>query len=95
MIEIIEVNQLKPGDIILIEGFNESEFNLVTVEDISEDGLIVPEEMGGMDYCPEDSDQIVRLGNKNEAPILHILTQGIHLGLSKEWYEKFLDETDK
>jgi hypothetical protein len=60
--EIVSIEDLKKGDIILTDGFNDNELFVLTVSKITEDGLIIPKELGGMDYCPEDPEQIVRLG---------------------------------
>lgn len=60
--EIVSIEDLKRGDVILTEGFNDNELFVLTVQKITEDGLIIPKELNGMDYCPEDPEQIVRLG---------------------------------
>lgn len=69
MIEIVQTYELNPGDIILIEGIKGNETRVVTVESITEDGLIIPIEMGGVGVSPEEPEQIIRLGTKDHCPI--------------------------
>jgi hypothetical protein len=42
--EIVSIEDLKKGDIILTEGFNDNELFVLTVSKITEDGLIIPKE---------------------------------------------------
>ncbi len=86
MIEITSVENLKKGDIILIDAGDK--LQIVTVEKI-DDGLIIPVEWGGMDYCAESPDEIIRLGTKKETPTIVIRAKKIYLGLSQFWENKF------
>jgi hypothetical protein len=62
--EIIEFRDVKKGDVLLIDGLNGP--CVVTVSEKTNDGLIIPKEIGGLDYAPENPNLIVRLGSKKE-----------------------------
>ena len=90
MIEIININEVQPGDILLIEGVEyDNQVLIVTVGSVTEDNLILFSEMGGLDYCPEDMDAIVRIGNKDKVPVLTPLSQAIHIALPTIWADRF------
>lgn len=84
--EITNIENLKNGDIILIEAG--AGINVVTVETV-DSGLIIPVEFGGKDILPEDPEQIVRLGTIEEKPTLIVMSQDISLGLSESWIKNF------
>jgi len=87
--DIVPIEELKKGDIILVEGITyANQVCAVTVDRTTKDGLIIPLEMGGLDYAPEDPEQIVRLGTKKEEPVITLIAQKMHLALSKEWEKK-------
>lgn len=65
MIEIIDIDEVEVGDTLLIESMNDGEVLIVTVAEI-EDGTIIPAELGGLDYQPDDTSQIVRIGSKGQ-----------------------------
>ena len=60
---------------------------IVTVKETSE-GLIIPEEMFGIDYAPEDPSQIITIGTNKETARVILLSGKVNLGVSKEWKEK-------
>jgi len=66
MIEIVEFDQLKVGDTLLIESMKDGEVLIVTVAEIDDYGCIIPAELGGMDYQFDDPDQIVRVGKNGQ-----------------------------
>lgn len=88
MIEITSVDQLKEGDTILIEGMEDSEVLVVEVESI-DGNLIIPKGLGGLDYCPEDPESIIRIGRKKEEPTVTPISQKLHFKLTKEWQQIF------
>lgn len=61
--EIVTVEELEAGDKIMITGMADNEYYLVTVERVTDDGLIIPVELGGLDYTPEYPESIIRLPN--------------------------------
>lgn len=61
--ELVEINELEEGDVILIEGQEEGEIYVVTVKEVY-DELIIPAELGGLDYSPPNPYSIIRL-NRN------------------------------
>jgi hypothetical protein len=88
MIEIIDITEVESGDLILIEGFEyDNQICIVTVDKV-DGGLIVPLEMGGLDYSPENPDAIIRIGNSKTTPVLTPLAQNMHIAFSKAWQEK-------
>lgn len=88
MIEITSVDQLKEGDTILIDGMKDSEVIIVEVESI-DGNLIIPKGLGGLDYCPEDPECIVRIGRNAEEPTITPISQKLHFKLTKEWQQIF------
>lgn len=88
-LEVVNINQVEVGDILLFDGFElENEVLVITVQKVTDEGLIVAKELGGLDICPEDMDRIVRLGTIKEEPVLHLLAEKMSLGLSKEWQKR-------
>jgi hypothetical protein len=87
MIEIVNINQIHKGDIILISGTNENSTIIITVKKITNNGLIIPKEMNGLDICPEYMDNIVRIGTSKEQPWLTLLSESVILTLSHKWIE--------
>lgn len=77
MIEIISIEELKKGDIILCPGFDDDTLFMLTVKRITKDNLIIPTELGGMDYAPEDSNQIVRIGKDKIKPLIKYKTSEV------------------
>lgn len=86
MIEIIDIEEVKNGDILLIDLGDKKQ--IITVEKC-EHGLIVPVECGGLDFAPEDPGEIIRIGSKKEKPTIVVLSKSISLGLSSFWEDKF------
>lgn len=67
--EIVSMEDLKKGDKILIEGFQEGDHFIRTVKKVYKDGILTFDETP-LDFAPEDPEQIVRLGRKgNEVNI--------------------------
>lgn len=72
--EVVSIEDLEAGDVILIAGMEENEICIVTVEKVLLDEyLIIPEEFGGMDYSPEQPEKITRLATKQSECLLSIL----------------------
>ncbi len=86
MIEIISIEKVKKGDTLLLDVSDRAE--LITVEK-TDSGLIIPVEWGGMDYSPENPDEIIRIGTKKNRPTIIVLAKNISLGLSKFWEDKW------
>jgi DNA helicase HerA-like ATPase len=88
MLEVVSIGNIVKGDIILIEGMEENGINIVTVEEVTYDGLIIPAELGGLDYTPPDDGEIVRIGSIGNAPTISILAPGMDLYLNTSAYPK-------
>lgn len=89
MIEIVRIEDLRKGDIILIEGIGEGEVNVVTIHKVdAKNFLIIPKEMSGLDYAPEDPDNIVRIGTKERKPKIRALSPNTISSLVTETNKK-------
>ena len=78
MIEIVKLEGLDPGDIILID--RDGAIEPVTVKEITEDNLIIPVEYGGLDYAPEDPGNIVKIGEDKVRLILKSKSLDLQIG---------------
>lgn len=90
MIEIVEFEDLKKNDVILIEGMNDGEVQVATILSLNKkEYIIVTLESGGLDYYPPDPDQIVRIGNvKTIRPMVTLGNPRSHaLRYSTKWDE--------
>mgnify|MGYP001025804339 CR=1 FL=1 len=73
--EVVSIEELNPGDIILINGWEDDEIYVVTIDKVNvKENLIVPEELGGLDYTPDDYNSIVRLGSSADQIRIKIFT---------------------
>lgn len=73
--EVVSIEELIIGDIILINGWEDDEVYVVTIESINiQDGSIIPEGLGGLDYTPDDYNSIVRLGSSADKIRIEIFT---------------------
>ncbi|MEK6829065.1 MAG: hypothetical protein AABY15_02980 [Nanoarchaeota archaeon] len=91
MIEVVSIDDLKRGDIILLEGTRDGEVCIATVDKKPKDGLIIPREFGGLDYAPEDPDAIVRIGTSKDVPRITLMASKMNLSYTREW-EKILEK---
>ena len=64
-LELVSLEELKEGDLILIDWVHEGELGVLTVEEVTEDGEILFEEVG-LDYLPPDSERIVRVAKQEQ-----------------------------
>lgn len=84
--EIVSVEKIKKGDVVIIPDFEDNTFRVVSVEKNLNDGTLL---IMGFDYHPEDPEQIVRIGTKKEHPTLLISSNSIALGLNEFWQKQF------
>lgn len=95
-LEIISIYDVSEGDILLFEGFKDNEIIIITVSEVTEDLLIIPKELGGIDICPENPDTILRIGTIEEIPKVTLLAENMYIGMSKDLQrsvaEKWIDE---
>jgi hypothetical protein len=93
MIETIPISQIKKGDIIIIPGIEyDNQVLIVSVEKIDRyNDLIIPAELGGLDYAPEDPDHIVRVGHISDKPIITPLNTDLSLSFTAAWRDKLLN----
>lgn len=75
--EIVHINEVKPGDVILIDGYSERTCEVVTVDSVDDGQLIIPREMGGIDYLPDDLSTIVRLSDASDPSTLRVRAAGV------------------
>ncbi|SDG67300.1 hypothetical protein SAMN05421827_109111 [Pedobacter terrae] len=67
--EILRIDEITVGDIILIDAAGQGEYMIVTVAEVSiDDESIIPKELSGLDYSPPDSSSIVVLGHESDHP---------------------------
>lgn len=85
-LEVVNINNISKGDILLFEGAQfENQITIITVESVTDEGLIIPKELGGVDICPEDMDCIVRIGTDKIRPVITLLAEKMDLALSQNW----------
>lgn len=88
MIETIEIDDVKKGDILLLD--LEEKMEIITVKRVNARLItIVPEEWGGLDYVPEYPEEIIRLGSESDRPKIIVMAKKITLGLNDYWIDKF------
>ena len=91
--DTVDIKELNEGDTILITGFQDYEILIVEVDEVlHEELLIIPKGMGGLDYSPEDPEKIIRIGVKDEEPIINPVSDKLHFKLKESWQKIFSNE---
>lgn len=83
MVQVVRIEDLKHGDIIIIEGINDM-VSIVTVDEVFYDRITI-KEFGGMDFYPPDEDSVVRIGRLHDEPFVALYSERLIVSLTEAW----------
>ncbi len=87
MIEVVAVEDLRPGDIVILEWHEENQLAIIEIERI-DGGLILSPALGNLDYSPENPDQIIRIGTADKQPMMIPLTEKMAFAFNDFWQKR-------